>query len=269
MKVRSSKFSEKRPAAHPVLALLELPRMAVDVVALRTARPILKRAPRGDQHSVMLIPGFLGSDRYNQTLCKFLMRLGYDASGWTLGRNLGPQEGVLSALEARLLAQYTASGGKVSLIGHSLGGLYARVLAQKYPDMVRQVISLGSPISESLDSGKAVAKLFKLLNGPADPVQRAALQIAPPVPTTAVYSRSDGIVHWRNAMQRDGHAQCQNIAVYGSHSGLTLNASVWWLLADRLAQAEDQWQAFAPRGMARGMYPLYQGGQAASAVALA
>jgi pimeloyl-ACP methyl ester carboxylesterase len=257
MKPPNSKTAEKRPAAHPVLAVFELPRMAVDIVALRTARPILKRAPRGDRHGVMLIPGFLGSDRYNETLCKFLARLGYDASGWTLGRNLGPQNGVLSDLEARLFAQYTASGRKVSLIGHSLGGLYARVLAQKHPDKVRQVISLGSPISESPNSGKAIARLFKLLNGPADPVQRAALQIAPPVPTTAVYSRSDGIVHWRNAIQRDGHAQCQNIAVYGSHSGLTLNASVWWLLADRLAQAESQWQAFTPRGLARAMYPLW------------
>jgi pimeloyl-ACP methyl ester carboxylesterase len=249
---------EKRPAAHPLLALLELPSAVIDIIALNAARPILRRAPKGDKHAVMVIPGFLGSDAYNKTLCKFLTRLGYASSGWTLGRNLGPQNGVIEALEARLLAQYTASGGKVSLIGHSLGGLYARVLAQRNPHLVRQVISLGSPISESPDSGKAVAKLFKFLNGPPDPVLRATLKIAPPMPTTAVYSHSDGIVHWRNALQRNGHAQCQNIAVYGSHSGLTVNATVWWLLADRLAQAEGQWRKFEPSGSARRLYPICQ-----------
>ncbi len=249
---------EKRPSAHPVLALLELPRVAADMVALGVASPILNRAPKGDQHAVILIPGFLGSDRYNQALCKYLTRIGYDASGWTLGRNLGPQDGVLVALEARLLAKFSETGRKVSLIGHSLGGLYARLLAQKHPDKVRLVISLGSPISESLDSGKIVAKLFKMLNGAADPVQRAAVQLAPPVPTTAVYSRSDGIVHWRNAMQGDGHAECENVAVYGSHSGLTFNAAVWWLLADRLAQKEQKWQKFKPSGFLRGWYPLCQ-----------
>lgn len=244
------------PVAPTSLALLELPRVATEIALLSASRSILRDGPRGDGHSVIVIPGFLGSDRYNKALCNYLNGLGYRAGGWDLGVNLGPRDEVIEGLQRRLLTSYENSGRKVTLIGHSLGGVYAREMARQHPDAVRQVISLGSPIAERGNSGKLSSRLFRRLNGPVDFERHSALQHAPPVPTTAVYSRTDGVVHWQNAVQRNGHVRCENIEVYGSHCGLTVNTSVWRLLADRLSQAEENWQPFVALGLQRWMYPF-------------
>lgn len=244
------------PVAASHWALLELPRAAAEVALLRASKSILRQCPRGDGHSVIVIPGFLGSDGYNKALCNYLNGLGYDAGGWALGVNLGPRDEVIQGLQKRLLSAYEHSGKKVTLIGHSLGGVYAREMARLHPGMVRQVISLGSPIAERGDSRKLSARLFRRLNGPIDIERQATLQEAPSVPTTAVYSRSDGVVHWQNAIQRNGHLRCENIEVYGSHCGLTVNTSVWRVLADRLAQPEENWQPFTAIGVQRWMYPF-------------
>lgn len=247
---------QSTPVASTSLALLELPRVVTEIALLSASRSLLRDCPRGDGHSVIVIPGFLGSDRYNKALCNYLNWLGYDAAGWDLGINLGPRDEVIDGLKSRLKVAYSKSGRKITLIGHSLGGVYAREMARQHPDKVRQVISLGSPIAERGDSGKLSARLFRRLNGPVDLERHSALQVAPPVPTTAVYSRSDGVVHWHNAIQRNGHVRCENIEVYGSHCGLTVNTSVWRLLADRLSQAEENWQPFVALGSQRWMYPF-------------
>jgi pimeloyl-ACP methyl ester carboxylesterase len=246
----------KKPSASTGLAILEFPRLVTEIALLRASKSLLMSAPKGDGHSVIVIPGFLGDDSYNNTLCKYLCWLGYDARGWNLGRNLGPRDGTIEGLERLVLDTYERSGRKISLIGHSLGGVYAREMARALPDKIRQVVSLGSPITERSDSRKLSAIIFRRLNGPVDPERKQVIKEAPPVPTTAVYSRSDGVVHWKNALQRDGHAECQNIEVYGSHCGLTVNTSVWRLLADRLSQTEENWQPFVALGAQRWMFPF-------------
>ncbi len=254
--------SKERQAPPPVapasLALLELPRVAAELALLRASKSLLRAAPKGDGHGVLILPGFLGSDRYNSALCKYLAWLGYDVRGWNLGVNLGPRPETLEGLAHLLNYNYERTGGKMSVIGHSLGGVYAREIARTFPHKVRQVISLGSPIAERGDSRKLSARLFRRLNGPVDHEQHSQLQEAPPVPTTAVYSRTDGVVHWQNSLQREGHERCQNIEVYGSHCGLTVNPSVWRLLADRLSQPEDDWQPFVAAGSQRWLYPFKQ-----------
>lgn len=251
--------SRKAPVASTPLALLELPRVVTEIALLGASRSILRDCPRGDGHSVIVIPGFLGSDRYNKALCNYLNWLGYNVGGWELGVNLGPRDEIIEGLERRLLTTYQESGRKVTLIGHSLGGVYAREMARQHPDAVRHVISLGSPIAERGDSHKLSSRLFRRLNGPVDFERHSELQAAPPVPTTAVYSRTDGVVHWQNAIQRNGHVRCENVEVYGSHCGLTVNTSVWRLLADRLSQAEENWQPFVAMGLQRWMYPVTRG----------
>ncbi len=251
-----SRSAGKNPVASTGLAFLELPRLVTEIALLRASKSLLMSAPKGDGHSVIVVPGFLGSDTYNEALCKYLRWLGYEAGGWNLGVNLGPRDETIEGLETLLRDTYERSGKKVSLIGHSLGGVYAREMARARPELVRQVISLGSPIAESSNSRKLSAMIFRHLNGPVDPARQKEIREAPSVPTTAVFSRTDGVVHWQNAVQRDGHSQCQNIEVYGSHCGLTVNTSVWRLLADRLAQAEENWQPFVAIGNQRWMYPF-------------
>jgi len=230
---------------HIALALTEAQRALGEYAVLALSRRLLKRMPRGDGHGVMVLPGFLGDDGYNGPLRRYLDGLGYHSSGWNLGRNLGPRGDLLERAVEEISGLADASGGAVTLIGHSLGGIYARELAKEIPQLVRQVISLGSPFGEGRDSGSYPRRLFSMLNPDEEiTIDQHVLVDPPPVPTTAVYSRADGVVNWRTAFQRGEHQLAQNIEVWGSHCGLTLNPVVWFLLAERLCQPADAWRPF-------------------------
>jgi len=253
-------MSEEGPYVPPpswVLALTEAHRAAVEIISLSvTRRTLNKIAPRGDGHPVMVLPGFLGGDGYNAALRGFLTRLGYAVHGWGMGRNLGPREGVLEGLEERMQQLHERYESPISLVGHSLGGIFARELAREYPDRVRQVISLGSPFGEGRMTASIPARLFTALNPPEElPVDQDLLAQAPPVPTTAIYSKGDGIVNWQTTFQKDGHAESQSIQVRGSHCGMSFNPSIWLLVAECLATPTEQWQPFEPRSWRNLVYP--------------
>src|SRR6266705_2716365 len=136
-----------RPPSRTLL-LLEgraLPELAAFVAAF----PILSFAPRGDGHSVLVLPGLIASDVSTRPLRAFLKSRGYDVHGWGLGRNLGLRPGIESQMLDHIRELRRNSGRKVSLIGWSLGGIYARQLAKRCPDAVRLVITLGSPFTGS------------------------------------------------------------------------------------------------------------------------
>ena len=207
----------------------------------------LQRAPAGDGHSVIVFPGLSASDTSTVPLRAYLGRLGYRVSGWNQGFNFGPRKGVLMGARQQVREAFAASGQKVSLIGWSLGGVYARELAKQMPDQVRSVITLGTPFSGSPKSTNAW-RIFELTSG-RDAVRESAqydLPAAPPVPTTSVYSRSDGIVAWQASRQAPckKNPNTENIEVLASHLGLGLNPSAWWAVADRLAQPDGQWKRF-------------------------
>lgn len=229
-----------------LLALTEAHRAVAEFLSLAITRGVLdKHAPEGDGHPVMVLPGFLGGDGYNSAMRRFLEKLNYDVYGWGLGRNLGPRDGVLDALEARLIEVYETHGEPLSLVGHSLGGIFAREMARVYPEMVRQVVSLGSPFGEGRMTGSIPARLFSALNPPEElPIDEDVLSHAPPVPTTAIYSKGDGIVNWQTTFQQGGHSESQSIQVRGSHCGMTLNPSIWYLVAHCLALPMGEWERF-------------------------
>lgn len=179
-----------------------------------------------------------------------LSDLGYDSHGWELGRNLRVNTAREAELHALLDRAYAQSGRPVSLIGWSLGGVFAREMAKVSPDKVRQVITLGSPLSD--DRGYTNARrLFERVNGhEPEPLQQGRfrkLDQAPPVPTTSILSRSDGIVAWRASVQQAG-PQAETIEVIASHCGLGVNPAVMYALADRLAQPEGEWKPFDRSG---------------------
>lgn len=245
------------PPPSILLALTEAHRAVLEILSLGVSRRTLKRhAPEGDGHPVMVLPGFLGSDGYNGALRRFLGRLNYAPHGWGQGQNLGPRDGVLEALEKRLLQLTDHYQEPVSLVGHSLGGLFARELAREHPDRVRQVISMGSPFGEGRMTASIPARLFSMLNPPEElPIDQDVLHHAPPVPTTAIYSKGDGIVNWQTTFQKDGHARTQSIRVRGSHCGMTLNPTIWLLIAECLALPVGQWQPVASDGKCKLLYP--------------
>ncbi|MBX3587642.1 MAG: alpha/beta fold hydrolase [Ramlibacter sp.] len=237
----------------PSLALLALEfRAPWEFGSLLPAWPALQRAPAGDGHSVVVFPGLSASDASTIPLRRYLGSLGYDVQGWTQGFNFGPRAGVLEAAKRQVLERHEATGRKVSLIGWSLGGVYARELAKELPGSVRGVITLGTPFAGPPKSTNAW-RIYELTSGRT--IEREAenynLPEAPPVPTTSIFSRSDGIVAWQGSFQKPAphNPHTENIEVVASHIGIGLNPSAWWAVADRLAQPESQWQPFDRSGL--------------------
>jgi len=213
---------------------------------------VLQRAPAGDGHAVIVFPGLSASDATTIPLRRYLGSLGYATHGWRQGFNFGPRAGVLEAAKQQLADAFADSGRKVSLIGWSLGGVYARELAKAMPEQVRCVITLGSPFSGSPRSTNAW-RIYELASGRS--IDREAdsynLPEAPPVPTTSIYSRSDGIVAWQGSIQQPtpDNPDTENVEVVASHIGIGLNPSAWWAVADRLAQPEGHWRPFDRTGL--------------------
>ena len=222
--------------------------------ALLPAWPLLSRAPRGDGHAVMVFPGLSANDASTIPLRHYLHSLNYLPWGWELGFNFGPRAGVLEEARDNLARTCDKTGRKVSLIGWSLGGVYARELAKEMPDMVRTVITLGTPFAGSHKATNAW-RIYELTSGRSVERESASydLPAAPPVPTTSIYSRSDGVVAWQASVQAAGRggAQSENIEVLASHIGLGVNPSAWWAVADRLSQPEGKWKPFVREGKGR------------------
>ena len=170
-------------------------------------------------------------------MIRFLRGLGYTATGWRQGRNLGPESFSEDDLRRAMEALIEAGNGQVSLIGHSLGGIYAREIARMEPDSVRQVITLGSPFGTGRREASHASRLYHRLNPQPDARDdENRLAAPPPVPTTAIYTRADGVVNWRTSVQDGTDHHVHNIEVLGSHIGLNVNAAVWYWIARKLAQ---------------------------------
>ena len=231
-----------------------------ELAAFLALRPALTLLPRGDGHGVLVLPGFLASDTSTGPMRRLLGDLGYEVAGWKLGRNLRVDNARVEAMARCVDALYRKTGGKISIVGWSLGGVFARELAKQMPDKVRQVITLGSPISDNRRYTNA-RPLFEAINGRRPEPMRSGkfrrLAEAPPVPTTSILTRADGVVHWRGSVQHPecGHEQTENIEVFASHIGLGVNPAVMLAIADRLALPEGQWRPFEAKGLAALLFP--------------
>ena len=249
------KASPERIAPPPVwLQLLEA-RATWELAAGLAMWPWLRFAPRGDGHPVLVLPGLVASDGSTRLLRRFLRGRGYAVHGWGLGRNYGPRPGIEAAMLARLDKLHADSGQRVSLVGQSLGGVYARALAAQRPEAVRSVISLGSPITGHPRSSNAWRVYeFTSRQSSHDPKRWQRVTQALPMPATSIYSRSDGIVAWQTSLGVAGPL-AENIEVVSSHVGMGVNPTVLYAVADRLAQPEGRWQPFARHGWRKALYP--------------
>mgnify|MGYP000845437034 FL=1 len=246
----------------PALALMALEfRVFAEFWTLLPAWPALRRAPAGDGHCVIIFPGLAAGDASTAPLRMYLTSLGYEVDGWNQGMNLGPRQGVLEAAKAQVTADFKKSGRKVSLIGWSLGGIYAREIAKMLPDMVHCVITLGTPFASTPKSTN-LWRLYELATGRKVEHEAGKFNLAeaPPMPTASIYSKTDGVVAWQGSIQAPSknNERTENIEVFASHIGLGVNPSTWWAVANRLSQTHKNWTPFVPpklMGLQNVLYP--------------
>jgi pimeloyl-ACP methyl ester carboxylesterase len=238
-------------APGPLLMLLE-GRVLWEYAALVAAMPWLRRLPQGDGHPIVVIPGFGAGDLTTLPLRSFLNDRGYASYAWNQGFNLGPRAGVLDGVRALVQEAAQKHGARVSLIGWSLGGVYARELAKELTDKVRCVITLGAPFAGHPRATNAW-RLFGLLNEKQpvdDPQVRAQLRQAPRVPTTSIFSKTDGVVAWQCSIN-EPEPHTENIEVHASHIGMGMNPAALFAIADRLQQDPHSWKRFDASGARR------------------
>ena len=221
----------------------------LEYAATRISGDLMDHWPRGDGHPVLVLPGFLSGPSSTRLLRDSLDRLGYQPSDWGLGWNFGYRPNMLQDLGARVREiQQRSDGQKVSLIGWSAGGIYAREVARALPERVRSVISLGSPFRGNHRATHA-AGMWALLNRHPDATElmseAARIGRAEPlaVPTTCVYSKNDGIVAWECCTSIPA-PRTENIEVRSTHLGYGHNLETLYVIADRLAQREERWRPY-------------------------
>lgn len=234
-------------------AAIEPTRTVLDYAALRLGWDRIKaKLPKGDGHPVLFLPGFLTDDALNGRLRQCVKEKGYKTYGWNNGVNFGFDEKTAKMLKKRLKEIYRRNGKKkVSLVGHSLGGIYARELAREFPDMVRCVVTLGSPFGmiDDLDRGAStvVRRAYDFFNPETSPMNDQHMGkrclTPPPVPTTSIYTHGDGIINWRASLNPRTELS-ENIRVDGGHIGIVFNPQAVTAVLDRLAQKEGDWMPF-------------------------
>ncbi len=244
----------RRQYRRPSSALLatEVPRALSELLAFAHAAPLFKTLPRGDGHRVLAVPGFMGDDRSTGPLRWFLTGRGYRAMPWRLGRNLGPTDQIIDGME-ELLGRFARTGQRISIVGWSLGGIFARELARSHTGVVRSVITLASPFQLHAgdryltNAGEAYDAASVLHSPRADRFVPFEGRPSMPVPTTNIYTRADGVVPWQSCVDVHGD-RCENIQVPGSHAGLGHNPVALAVIANRLAQPDGTWHPYGPTG---------------------
>jgi pimeloyl-ACP methyl ester carboxylesterase len=197
--------------------------------------PPVENVPRGDGHTVLIFPGFMTGDWATKGLINWLRDAGYDARGWGRGLNWGPTPVALTRCAALVDEAHQRTGRKVSLIGRSLGGLFARELAKDSPAKIVRVITLGTPVLFPVKTPLSpFAEAFSVGFDPSFTTRTADLHRNPPVPVTAFYTRSDGIVPWRSCLIEETPAS-ENIEIDSPHTIMGSNPVAMRIIAERLA----------------------------------
>ena len=187
----------------------------------------------GDGHVVLVIPGFLTPDANTSPLRKFLKSCGYRAFGWGLNVNFGPTPRLLEGLERRFQECHAIGGGPISVIGVSLGGLYARNLAFDHPGDIRHVITLVSPFR--LPTASTIEPLVRIC-APffSDEIDIGRLAAPLPVPSTSVFTREDGLVAWETCRSEEPNGL--TVEVQGKHVTICRNPATLRIVGRRLAE---------------------------------
>lgn len=244
--------SNKHGGPSLVNSLLEF-RAGFEACTLPGFYPALLLARHNPKQPVMVIPGFTASDHSTFFVRQYLRKLGYDVYGWGQGTNNGLNAASFESLEQRLGDIYQRTGRSVSLVGWSLGGFFARALANSHSDKVCNVITVATPFA--MPTPRAVNRVINRLYGHLNPYQQMddffvssdKWEPTPTQPSTSIYSQGDGVNSWKYCLDNEG-SRAENVRVYGSHCGLVVNPLVFYVLADRLGQQPENWRPFTESG---------------------
>jgi pimeloyl-ACP methyl ester carboxylesterase len=242
-------------APGPLLMMLEA-RAPWEYAAMLAAMPWLTRLPRGDGHPVIVFPGLGASDLTTITLRQFIRARGYTPYAWSQGVNFGPRAGVLEGCRALVQEVAARHREKISFVGWSLGGIYAREMAKEFADQARCVVTLGTPFTGHPRATNAW-RLYELVSGQSTRNTSQQRQIATPpaCPTTSIYSKTDGIVAWPCSINEPA-AHTENIEVQASHVGMGMNPLALYAVADRLRQDPARWRPFDAAGARRWFFKV-------------
>ncbi|MBI2571849.1 MAG: alpha/beta fold hydrolase [Candidatus Schekmanbacteria bacterium] len=209
---------------------------------------LLTRSRASDGHTVLVLPGFAATDIATWPLRRALNALGYRALGWGLGRNVGLPAECRDRLLDRIRRHRRETGMPVSLLGWSLGGVFARELARHVPSDVRLVVTMGTPVSGDPRANNMQAIYDRLSGrrpGEVDWNAYERRRLPPPVPVTSIFSKTDGILAWQCSLE-DCSPRTENVAIVSSHLGLPNNPLTLLVVADRLGQREGIWTPYDP-----------------------
>jgi triacylglycerol lipase len=239
----------RRPSMLDALGELRVP-LEATILWLHAWTYPWPRVSAGRAKTVMLIPGFMAGDITLGPMANFLRMLGHKPAASGIWSNSDCPRKMLDLLSARIERVAERHGSPMVLIGHSLGGVYAREIARRFPDYVERVITMGSPIRRPRHAAnlavQAVANSVARIRGEgegclSENCAKCGLTMSaeppPEVPVTVIYSRTDGIVHWESCFDDSGSALVENVEVMCSHVGMAINAEVYKVIADRLLLA--------------------------------
>lgn len=243
----NNNIDEKIFPPSPFLFMTEVARGMFGFGAFVASTPFLQFAPKGDGHPVLVLPGLLTSDNVTTPLRNFLKGRNYNAYPWELGVNTVNYEHIEDKIYELVAKIHEESGQKLSLIGWSAGGIFARAVAHEMPHKIRQVITLGSPFKGIKGKSNVEWVLENLLGKKTHMVEDVILEkasLSPPVPSTALYTKADGIVAWQTCLDDKEDNMTENIEVITSHIGMGYHPQALLCIADRLAQKEEEWKPF-------------------------
>ncbi len=241
-------------------SVAEFGRVIAEMGSTAILQPILNRLPEGDGHTIITIPGFMGADGSTSQLRRFLVKRGYNAIPWSKGRNaadkqpssldafLEYRESIEDEVAEQVRSEFERSGRKITLIGWSLGGLYSVALAHRFPQWIRQVITLGTPFGDP--RGTSLYNILGRVYNNEVEVDEEALQRWVQhtyrggklrVPILTLYSESDGIVGAGIARCEGDPHYVTNIAVMASHVGFPFNPLVYGVIANHLVEPHERW----------------------------
>jgi hypothetical protein len=215
---------------------------------------------------VMLIPGLMAGDTTLYPIAGRLRLAGYQVFFSGIWFNTDCPVKTMSRLERSLREASGSAGARVIVIGHSLGGIYARELARRFPLLVERAILLGSPLKDPLANSnhllRVLAGILRLANRQClvalgESCQACGLDLpgkAPKVPETIVYTKSDGVVNWRSCLESGSNVE--TVEVDSSHCGLSVSNEVWDLIIDRLEPHPARASSTHIRSTSDGRYRL-------------